>query len=97
MSVLDENDSAPVFIPASYIQSISESASPGYIALRVVANDADEGATVQYSIVKGNNAGNFVIDTYSGKGGYVILRLIANKTKQKKKEFIPVGCVPPAH
>ena len=67
MLVLDENDSAPVFIPASYTQSVSESASPGYIALRVVANDADEGATVQYSIVKGNDAGNFVIDTYSGK------------------------------
>ena len=65
--MLDENDSAPVFIPASYTQSVSESASPGYIALRVVANDADEGATVQYSIVKGNDAGNFVIDTYSGK------------------------------
>ena len=67
MTVLDENDSAPVFIPPSYKQTVSESAAPGYIALRVIANDADQGSTVQYSFINGNNDGNFFIDQYSGE------------------------------
>ncbi len=67
MEVLDEKDTAPQFVPPSYAVTVSESAVPGYVALRVTARDADDGDVVSYSIVSGNAQRLFIIDTHSGE------------------------------
>ncbi|CAG9865049.1 unnamed protein product [Phyllotreta striolata] len=70
ITVVDCNDNAPVFNQASYSARIKEDAQIGDKILQIVATDldSDKNGEVSYSIVKGNNQGQFEIDE---KTGYV--------------------------
>uniref|UniRef100_A0A6P7FFE6 Fat-like cadherin-related tumor suppressor homolog isoform X1 n=1 Tax=Diabrotica virgifera virgifera TaxID=50390 RepID=A0A6P7FFE6_DIAVI len=72
ITVVDCNDNAPVFNQASYSARIREDAQIGDKILQVVATDldSDKNGEVTYSIIKGNNQGQFDIDE---KSGYVFV------------------------
>ena len=69
VSVVDINDSPPVFIPSQYNVTIRENNDVLYEALTVFAFDADQADTlnsnITYSIVGGNDT--FIIDSETGR------------------------------
>ncbi len=67
ITVLDENDSPPVFARDLYNASISEEAPSGSPITTLFAQDADIGsnADISYSIISGND-GHFAIDLNAG-------------------------------
>ncbi|XP_056644010.1 fat-like cadherin-related tumor suppressor homolog isoform X1 [Diorhabda sublineata] len=68
ITIIDCNDNAPVFSQASYSARIREDAQIGDKILQITATDLDSNANgeVSYSIIKGNNQGQFEIDERSG-------------------------------
>jgi protocadherin Fat 4 len=68
ITVLDENDNAPVFMQPSYTTSQSENVKIGTAIVLVSATDDDRGSNKQitYSIVDGNGEGKFGIEADSG-------------------------------
>ena len=70
--VLDENDNAPDFkshTPGNNTVNIRNDVPVGFVVTRLVAVDPDvgNGGLVSYSIVSGNEEGNFVVDPISGE------------------------------
>lgn len=67
--VTDVNDNAPEFLRAPYHVTISEGASEGTHITHVFTQDADEGLNgdVYYSLAKGNEAGQFNLDSATGQ------------------------------
>ena len=67
ITVLDENDSPPVFARDVYNASISEEAPSSSPITTLLAQDADIGsnAAISYSIISGND-GHFTIDPNTG-------------------------------
>ncbi|KAK9754792.1 Cadherin domain [Popillia japonica] len=68
ITVIDCNDNAPVFAQTSYSARIKEDALSGDKILQVMATDLDSGdnGKVSYSIIKGDNEGQFAIDENTG-------------------------------
>ena len=68
VTVIDVNDSPPVFTKSFYNATISEAAPSGTVVTTVTALDADTGsnAVISYSIVSGND-GSFYIQPTTGK------------------------------
>ena len=68
VTVVDENDNAPVFSQPSYLISIPEDTPQNTALLFVNATDADSfsNAEVTYTLVAGSNTGLFAVDTLSG-------------------------------
>ena len=62
----DECSQPPTFDAASYSFKVSEDAAAGTQAGTVSATDPDEGDTLTYSIVSGNEGGKFAIDGSTG-------------------------------
>ena len=58
VTVIDVNDNSPIFNPATYQVTVSESANTGLALLTVTATDVDEGPSgvVTYSISAGNTS-----------------------------------------
>ncbi|KAL9851842.1 LOW QUALITY PROTEIN: protocadherin Fat 4 [Geothlypis trichas] len=65
----DINDNAPKFLKDLYQATISELAANLTQVLRVSASDVDEGVNglIQYSVIKGNEENQFVIDSSTGQ------------------------------
>ena len=65
--VLDVNDNHPKFYPLTYVKSVLEEQLPQQVT-QVTASDPDEGdnGRIVYSIIDGNDYGNFTIDKSSG-------------------------------
>ncbi|CDQ76612.1 unnamed protein product [Oncorhynchus mykiss] len=65
----DVNDNSPVFSQEVYSAVISEDTDMGLTMLTVMADDIDGPSNnhIHFSIVKGNQAGPFTIDTVSGE------------------------------
>ena len=68
VTVLDENDNAPVFSQPSYLVSIPEDTPQNTVLLFVNVTDADSSsnAEVTYALVAGSNTGVFAVDALSG-------------------------------
>ena len=64
VTVQDENDNAPVFVPSGPF-SVTENSDAGTRVGQVSATDADAGsnAEMSFSIVRGDDAGPFTIDS----------------------------------
>lgn len=65
----DINDNVPKFLKELYQATISELAANLTQVLRVSASDVDEGnnGLIQYSIIKGNEENQFIIDSGTGQ------------------------------
>uniref|UniRef100_A0A4W5PG36 FAT atypical cadherin 1 n=1 Tax=Hucho hucho TaxID=62062 RepID=A0A4W5PG36_9TELE len=65
----DVNDNSPVFSQEVYSAVISEDTDMGLTMLTVMADDIDGPSNnhIHFSIIKGNQAGPFTIDTVSGE------------------------------
>lgn len=68
VDITDLNDNAPVFSQNLYEASISELAPRGHFVTQVRASDADgiDSASLEFSVMSGNEAQNFAIDKISG-------------------------------
>ena len=66
VTVLDENDSPPVFTESLYTASVAESVNPGHVVTTVEARDPDTVGTVLYSI-EGGDFGKFSVDPSTGE------------------------------
>ena len=68
VTVLDENDNAPVFSQPNYLVSIPEDTPQNTVLLFVNATDADSSsnAEVTYVLVAGSHTGLFAVDALSG-------------------------------
>ncbi|XP_071953449.1 cadherin-23-like [Antedon mediterranea] len=69
ISILDDNDNAPVFEPASQSVTIAEGpSSVGVVVAMMMANDPDFGSNgdVEYSINEGNIDNVFIINSTTG-------------------------------
>ncbi|XP_069487405.1 protocadherin-23 [Ambystoma mexicanum] len=68
LSVLDANDSPPVFTSEKYYIEVRESTPVGSLVAVISANDCDVGdnADIHYSIVSGNDLGQFRLDKQTG-------------------------------
>ena len=68
ITLTDINDNRPVFYPRNYSKNIGENTPTNEEIITVQASDADSGefGKVSYSIVSGNDDGNFQIDSVSG-------------------------------
>ena len=69
VTVLDNNDNAPIFLSQQYNASISEDAPPGVDLVQVEANDTDYlglHSTVRYSIIGGNPMSVFQMNATNG-------------------------------
>lgn len=68
INVVDVNDHAPLFEKSVYFATISESAEIGTTVLHVHAQDEDSqmNGDVEYSIIDGDDRGEFTIDSKSG-------------------------------
>lgn len=66
--VTDENDNTPVFRSPAAV-SIMEDQPVGFVALYVMAGDADQGENgrVTYSIQSGNTGGTFILNSNTGR------------------------------
>ncbi|XP_070558932.1 protocadherin Fat 4-like isoform X2 [Ptychodera flava] len=70
VSVSPENNHPPVFLTAADALALSESTAVGAVIYTASATDADgagEHGDVSYTITNGNDMGNFIVDTYTGK------------------------------
>ncbi len=71
IKVADENDNYPQFTERSYSVAVDEDINQASrpVVIRIVAHDADEGlnAAVRYSIIGGNTAAVFAIDSLNGE------------------------------
>ncbi|KAH7641931.1 protocadherin-like wing polarity protein stan isoform x3 [Dermatophagoides farinae] len=71
IKILDENDNYPQFAERSYSVSVDEDVNYASrpVIIRIVAHDADEGlnAAIRYSIIGGNTAALFHIDSLNGE------------------------------
>lgn len=72
--VTDENDNTPVFRSPAAV-SIMEDQPVGFVALYVMAGDADQGENgrVTYSIQSGNTGGTFILNSNTGRCSFVFL------------------------
>lgn len=77
--VTDENDNPPVFRSPAAV-SIMEDQPVGFVALYVMARDADKGENgrVTYSIQSGNTGGTFILNPNTGKSSKTEERTIFN-------------------
>ena len=68
VSILDQNDNAPVFINGPFQFSVLENVSSGHVVGIIEATDSDAGdnALVQYRISQGNVNSAFSIDSNTG-------------------------------
>ncbi|KAK0180966.1 hypothetical protein PV327_003292, partial [Microctonus hyperodae] len=84
VTILDENDNAPIFDPRQYSATVAENASIGASVLQVVATDKDEGANgrVRYSIILGDDNRDFTI---SEDGG--VIRVAKNLNFERKSRY----------
>lgn len=65
ITVTDGNENDPIVSPATF--EVSENSPDGTIVGTVSATDADQGQTLSYSILSGNDSGAFEIDSASGE------------------------------
>lgn len=70
--VTDENDNAPAFRSPAAV-SVMEDQPVGFVALYVMARDADQGENgrVTYSIQSGNTGGTFILNSNTGESSSV--------------------------
>ncbi len=68
IAVTDKNDNVPEFAPTVYMAKINRDLALNVPIATVMASDADSGSMgeVSYSIVAGNEAGNFALGSTSG-------------------------------
>ncbi|XP_069061932.1 protocadherin-23-like [Pleurodeles waltl] len=68
ISVLDANDSPPVFTSLEYHAEVRESTPVNRMITVISANDCDAGANadITYSVVSGNDLGHFKLDRKNG-------------------------------
>jgi hypothetical protein len=68
VTLLDENDSPPLFTPDTYDNvRVSEDVERGYVIMSVLASDADQQGLLQYSIVSGDENSQFAINPTTGE------------------------------
>ena len=65
ITVTDGNENDPIVASATY--EVEENSPDGTIVGTVSATDADQGQTLTYSIISGNDSGAFEIDSASGE------------------------------
>ena len=65
----DINDHVPLFSKALYSVTIPENITLGTQVIRMSADDQDSGHNrlIEYSIIRGNGLGRFVVDASSGR------------------------------
>lgn len=98
--VTDENDNAPAFRSPSAV-SIMEDQPVGFVALYVMARDADQGENgrVTYSIQSGNTGGTFILNSNSGTSSFSfrVFFLVGTtpdlKNRIKLESFHNLSCV----
>lgn len=66
ITLLDKNDSPPVFSSRHIPVTVEESAKPGFVVIKLVATDADTEGAIQYQIKDGDD-GKFTIDPATGR------------------------------
>ena len=68
VQVFDENDNTPTFTSDNYVARVSESLEPGSEVKGVYAvdEDLDENGRITYSIIAGDKAGQFKINSTTG-------------------------------
>lgn len=90
--VTDENDNPPVFSSPTAI-SVMEDQPVGFVALYVMARDADQGENgrVTYSIQSGNTGGAFSLNLNTGKSSPVpmqsVMLIVAMRTYCRIRYF----------
>eukprot|EP00794_Sanderia_malayensis_P006790 gene6790-7556_t len=67
ITILDTNDSPPVFVTGRRIFTVREDHVVGEKVAAVLAQDADKNPTIRYYIVSGNDRGHFRIDNVTGE------------------------------
>ena len=67
ISVLPTRDDPPYFNPPLYYPTVQENAGPGEVVVSVKAHDpVTDGSNLKYSIIAGNEGGQFSIDEKTG-------------------------------
>ena len=67
ITVLPTRDDPPYFNPPLYYPTVQENAGPGEVVVSVKAHDpATDGSNLKYSIIAGNEEGQFSIDEKTG-------------------------------
>ncbi|KAI2804340.1 hypothetical protein BLOT_003322, partial [Blomia tropicalis] len=67
VNVTDINNSIPEFIGAPFEAYVGESLPEGAYVTQIMARDADQDTTLEYSIVAGNDEKMFIIESKSGR------------------------------
>ncbi|CAL1272163.1 unnamed protein product [Larinioides sclopetarius] len=67
VNIKDINNNAPEFIGAPYEAFIGESLPPGALVYQLQAKDPDADTVLEFSIVAGNDEGNFVVNPSTGQ------------------------------
>ena len=67
--LLDVNDNPPEFESATYTKTVREDVPTGTSIMRVFATSKDTGvnAEIKYTIIAGNEQGNFRVDSKTGR------------------------------
>uniref|UniRef100_A0A8D0GFW3 Cadherin-1 n=1 Tax=Sphenodon punctatus TaxID=8508 RepID=A0A8D0GFW3_SPHPU len=90
IQVNDTNDNAPIFDPSMYEATVPEN-EPGWLVARLSVKDADlpnsEAWQAKYTIVKGNEAGDFDIIT-DPKTNDAILKTTKGLDYEVQKKFV---------
>ena len=65
ITVLDDNDNAPVFSAPIYEQEVVENVATVSIAVTATDDDIGDNGKIEYSILEGNNGETFVIGMFN--------------------------------
>ena len=82
ITVLDTNDSPPVFLPGRRTFRVREDHVVGEKIASVLAQDADKDPLIKYYFLKGNDLGTFTIDETSGE-----IQLVAPLDREITSEY----------
>lgn len=85
ISLLPFNDFTPIFLQSRYNISVVENSTPGtsILQVRAVDDDTEEYSAITYTIVSGNGAGLFFVDTASG-----VLRASGDVDRENTAEHV---------
>ncbi|GIY34023.1 protocadherin Fat 2 [Caerostris extrusa] len=84
VNIQDINNNAPEFIGAPYEAFIGESLPPGALVYQLQAKDPDADTVLEFSIVAGNDEGNFVVNPSRGQ---VLTAAVMDYEKKKKQSY----------
>ncbi|GFY64504.1 cadherin-89D [Trichonephila inaurata madagascariensis] len=85
VNIKDINNNAPEFIGAPYEAFIGESLPPGALVYQLQAKDPDSDTVLEFSIVAGNDEGNFIVNS---KTGQVLTAAVMDYEKKQSYDLL---------